>query len=86
LSVVTHVITSSRKIGLIHRIRPITGKANSILAAGSEGGDDVDVFEGGGVAFDDLTGGDLRIDWPGPGHSLWMSGPAVSVFEGNIEL
>jgi len=33
-----------------------------------------------------LTGGDLRIDWPGPGHSLWMSGPAVSVFEGNIEL
>jgi len=33
-----------------------------------------------------LTGGDLRINWPGPGHSLWMSGPAVSVFEGNIEL
>ncbi len=33
-----------------------------------------------------LTGGDLRIDWPGPGHSLWMSGPAVSVFEGSIEL
>ena len=33
-----------------------------------------------------LTGGVLRIDWPGPGHSLWMSGPAVSVFEGSIEL
>ncbi len=33
-----------------------------------------------------LTGGELRIDWPGPGHRLWMSGPAVSVFAGEIEL
>ena len=33
-----------------------------------------------------LTGGELLIDWPGPGHRLWMSGPALSVFDGEIEL
>lgn len=33
-----------------------------------------------------LPGGELVIDWQGPGHRLWMSGPAVSVFEGSIEL
>jgi diaminopimelate epimerase len=30
----------------------------------------------------DLPGGRLRIDWPGPGHALWMTGPAAFVFEG----
>lgn len=30
----------------------------------------------------DLPGGRLRIDWPGPGHTLWMTGPATFVFEG----
>ncbi len=29
-----------------------------------------------------LPGGMLRIDWPGPGHPLWMTGPAEFVFEG----
>ncbi|MEO8809020.1 MAG: diaminopimelate epimerase [Rhodanobacter sp.] len=29
-----------------------------------------------------LPGGSLRIDWPGPGHPLWMTGPATFVFEG----
>jgi diaminopimelate epimerase len=29
----------------------------------------------------DLPGGRLRIDWPGPGAPLWMTGPAVRVFE-----
>ncbi len=33
-----------------------------------------------------LRGGNLVISWPGPGHSLWMTGPAESVFEGHIEL
>ena len=33
-----------------------------------------------------LGGGSLTIDWPGPGHRLWMTGPAQSVFEGSIEL
>jgi diaminopimelate epimerase len=30
----------------------------------------------------DLPGGSLRIDWPGPGHTLWMTGPAAFAFEG----
>jgi diaminopimelate epimerase len=30
----------------------------------------------------DLPGGSLRIAWPGPGHMLWMTGPAAFVFEG----
>lgn len=29
-----------------------------------------------------LPGGVLRIDWRGPGHTLWMTGPAAFVFEG----
>ncbi|HEY0197820.1 MAG TPA: diaminopimelate epimerase [Rhodanobacter sp.] len=30
----------------------------------------------------DLPGGTLQIDWAGPGHTLWMTGPAAFVFEG----
>lgn len=33
-----------------------------------------------------LPGGDLVISWAGEGHSVYMTGPAVSVFEGNIQL
>lgn len=29
-----------------------------------------------------LPGGTLSIHWEGPGHALWMSGPAAFVFEG----
>jgi diaminopimelate epimerase len=31
----------------------------------------------------DLPGGRLQIDWPGPGHTLWMTGPAAFAFEGD---
>ena len=31
-------------------------------------------------------GGDLLIEWPGLGHAVAMSGPAETVFEGEIEL
>ncbi|WP_303907761.1 diaminopimelate epimerase [Thiohalomonas denitrificans] len=34
----------------------------------------------------ELQGGSLTIRWPGPGQSLWMTGPAAHVFEGEIEL
>jgi diaminopimelate epimerase len=34
----------------------------------------------------ELPGGTLRIDWEGPGHHLWMTGPAERVFEGIISL
>lgn len=30
----------------------------------------------------ELPGGTLRIDWAGPGHALWMTGPAAFAFEG----
>jgi diaminopimelate epimerase len=32
----------------------------------------------------DLPGGRLTIDWPGPGENLWMTGPAVRVYEGTL--
>ncbi|HQT26358.1 MAG TPA: diaminopimelate epimerase [Burkholderiales bacterium] len=31
-------------------------------------------------------GGELVVRWEGDGHPVWMTGPAVSVFEGEIEL
>ena len=31
-------------------------------------------------------GGELEIAWDGPGSPVWMTGPAVSVFEGEMEL
>lgn len=32
-----------------------------------------------------LPGGDLVIEWAGPAHSVWMTGPATPVFQGEIE-
>jgi len=34
----------------------------------------------------DLPGGRLEINWQGEGHSVWMIGPATTVFEGEIEV
>jgi diaminopimelate epimerase len=34
----------------------------------------------------ELPGGSLKINWPGRGQPVLMSGPAVSVFEGTLEL
>ena len=31
-------------------------------------------------------GGELVVRWEGEGHPVWMTGPAVSVYEGEIEL
>jgi len=33
-----------------------------------------------------LPGGELDIRWPGEGHSVLVTGPACTVFEGNLEL
>lgn len=33
-----------------------------------------------------LPGGDLVISWAGPGEPVWMTGPATTVFHGNIKL
>jgi diaminopimelate epimerase len=34
----------------------------------------------------DLPGGRLHVQWCGPGTHVWMSGPAVDVFEGSLDL
>ena len=34
----------------------------------------------------DLPGGQLKIFWKGPGNSVKMTGPAVHVFDGQINL
>ncbi|TWH77284.1 diaminopimelate epimerase [Azomonas agilis] len=34
----------------------------------------------------DLPGGSLHIEWAGPGQSVFMTGPAVRVFEGQTRL
>ena len=33
-----------------------------------------------------LLGGTLQVSWAGEGQPVWMTGPAVTVFEGTIEL
>jgi diaminopimelate epimerase len=34
----------------------------------------------------DAPGGGMTVRWAGPGEHLWLTGPAVSVFEGTIEI
>lgn len=34
----------------------------------------------------DLPGGTLTIRWPGSGEKLWMTGPAISVYTGQIDI
>ncbi len=33
-----------------------------------------------------MRGGDLTICWEGADNPVWMTGPAVTVFEGEIEI
>ncbi len=34
----------------------------------------------------ELTGGTLVVHWPGEGRAVWMTGPARTVFRGEVEL
>ena len=34
----------------------------------------------------ELPGGTLAVTWPGPGHHLWLQGPAAVAFEGEVDL
>jgi diaminopimelate epimerase len=34
----------------------------------------------------DLPGGRATVTWPGPGSVIWLTGPAVTVFEGQVEI
>jgi diaminopimelate epimerase len=34
----------------------------------------------------DLPGGRLIVQWPGPGEPIWLTGPAETAFEGQVDL
>jgi diaminopimelate epimerase len=34
----------------------------------------------------ELSGGNVRVRWEGPGSTVWLAGEAVTVFEGTIEV
>ena len=34
----------------------------------------------------DVPGGRLIVQWPGPGEPVWLTGPAETAFEGQVEL
>jgi len=34
----------------------------------------------------DAPGGRMIVRWPGPGEPLWLTGPAVTVFEGTVDV
>jgi diaminopimelate epimerase len=34
----------------------------------------------------DAPGGSMTVRWAGPGEHLWLTGPAVSVYEGTVEI
>jgi diaminopimelate epimerase len=56
-----------------------TGACAAVVAGRQRGllGDTVEVR---------LAGGTLRVSWAGEGAPVWMTGPAVTVFEGTIDL
>jgi diaminopimelate epimerase len=33
-----------------------------------------------------VQGGELRVNWTGPGEHIWLSGPAETAFQGHIEV
>jgi diaminopimelate epimerase len=34
----------------------------------------------------DLPGGRASVSWAGPGTRIWLTGPAVTVYEGQVEI
>jgi diaminopimelate epimerase len=34
----------------------------------------------------DLPGGRATVTWPGPSENIWLTGPAVTVFEGQVDI
>lgn len=34
----------------------------------------------------DVPGGRLIVQWPGPGEPIWLTGPAVTAFEGHVDI
>jgi diaminopimelate epimerase len=33
-----------------------------------------------------VCGGELRVNWGGPGEHIWLTGPAEISFEGHVEV
>lgn len=72
------------------RLRVYERGAGETLACGTGACAAVAVGHQWGLLADsvtvELTGGQLQIDWPGPGSSILMTGPATQVYEGEIEI
>ena len=72
------------------RLRVFERGAGATRACGSGATAAAVVARSNGLIDDTVTlrqpGGDLVVSWRGPGHSVWLTGPATSVFEGNIVL
>jgi len=68
------------------RLRVWERGVGETLACGSGACAAVAVLRRRGLVDEDVTvvlpGGELSIRWPGPGETLWMTGPAAFVFEG----
>ncbi len=72
------------------RVRVYERGVGETLACGTGACAAVAVGRSWGLLDDEVTvslrGGDLTIRWAGEGESLWMIGPAETVFEGEINL
>jgi diaminopimelate epimerase len=72
------------------RLRVYERGAAETMACGTGACAAVAVGHRWGLLADEVTvslpGGELRIRWPGEGEALWMIGPAVTVFEGTINI
>ena len=72
------------------RLRVYERGSGETLACGTGACAAVALGRSWGLLDDEVTvtlrGGDLTIRWAGEGEPLWMIGPAVTVFEGTIEL
>jgi len=61
-------------------LRPVTAEHVTAVVAGRQRG----LLDA--TVNVSLPGGRLRIGWAGEGEPVWMTGPAVTVYEGSIDL
>jgi len=72
------------------RLRVFERGAGETLACGTGAcaavvvGRQMDLLDG--TVDVELPGGHMEIRWEGPGQPVWMRGPAVTVFEGTVDL
>jgi len=72
------------------RLRVFERGVGETLACGTGACGAVAVGRRRGLLDEDVTvhvrGGELRVNWEGPGHSVWLTGPAEVAYEGHVEL